>query len=110
MACVLRLCRLGFAKQVDHRAMKQETSCFMDRFCTGLVGVQQNGPELPRNKFRVRSEELVAAGGRDEYLASPAGAFEEVSRFGDGAACAWGTAGCMTWLLTGNELAASSQS
>lgn len=110
MARVLRLCRLGFAKQVDHRAMRQETSCFMDRSCTDLVGVQQNGPELPRNKFRVRSGELVAAGGRNEDLASPAGAFEEASRFGDGAARAWGRAGCMTWLLTGNELGASSQS
>lgn len=38
---------------------------------THLVGVQTSGSELPRNKFRVRSEELVAAGGRDEDLVQP---------------------------------------
>lgn len=43
-------------------------------------------------------------------LSSPAGAFEEASKFGDGTARAWGRTGCMTWPLAGNELAASSQS
>lgn len=44
--------------------------------------MQPSGSELLRNKFRVRSEELEAG---MRILSSPAGAFEEASRFGDGA-------------------------